>query len=209
MAFIPPHHYSLAISHSASQITPLPLSVWCNQVFPGFGRHRGNAWVMGSIAAIPLLRLSNVRLTLLRGVPPVDTADVGKNMNILCQRGKWDIFRILKARFSLCSALPLLCSHSQSHSLTLQRSPFLRLPLLRSFSCSHCCSQTLPSRGLTVALNLSVLVLSLSLSSLSLCRLRRFLCAMKVFALCVLAKGWFFISFMFEKHVKVVVLSDC
>ena len=35
-----------------------------------------------------ILRLSNVRLTLLRGIPPVDTADVGKNMNILCQRGK-------------------------------------------------------------------------------------------------------------------------
>jgi len=120
--------------------------------------------------------MSNVRLTLLRGIPPVDTADVGKNMNILCQRGKWDIFRILEARFSLCSALPLLRSHSQSHSLTLHRSLFLRLPLLRSFSCSHCCSQTLPSRALTVALNLSVLVLSLSLSSLSLCRLRRFLC---------------------------------
>jgi len=142
-------------------------------------------------------------LTLLRSILLVDTADVGKNMNILCQRGKWDIFRILKARFSLCSAIPLLRSHSQSHSLTLQRSPFLRLPLLRSFSCSHCCSQTLPSRGLTVALNLSVLVLSLFLSSLSLCRLRRFLCTVKVFVLCVLAKGWFFISFMFEKHVKV------
>ena len=98
------------------------------------------------------MHISNVRLTLLRGIPPVDTADMGKNMNILCQRGKWDIFRILK------------------------RSSFLRLPLLCSFSCSHCCSQTLPSRALTVALNLSVLVLSLSLSSLSLCRLRRFLC---------------------------------
>ena len=155
------------------------------------------------------LLTSNVRLTLLRGIPPVDTADVRKNMNILCQRGKWDIFRILKVRFSLCSALPLLRSHSQSHSLTLQRSLFFRLPLLHSFSCSHCCSQTLPSRGLTVALNLSVRVLSLSLSSLSLCRLRRFLYAVKVFALCVLTKGWFFISFMFGKHVKVVVLRDC
>jgi len=102
--------------------------------------------------------MSNVRLTLLRDIPPVDTADVGKNMNILCQRGKWDIFRILKARFSLCSALPLL----RSHSLTLQRSPFLRLPsfvlvlsLLLSnspFSWSHCRSQPLRSRALTLAL---------------------------------------------------------
>ena len=116
---------------------------------------------------------------------------------------------LLTLQRSPSSSLPLSVALSHSHSLTLQRSPFLRLPFLRSFSCSHCCSQTLPSRGLTVALNLSVRVLSLSLSSLSLCRLRRFLYAVKVFALCVLTKGWFFILFMFGKHVKVVVLRDC
>ena len=113
---------------------------------------------------------------------------------------------LLTLQRSPASSFALSVALSHSHSLTLQRSPFLRLPLLRSFSCSHCCSQTLPSRGLTVALNLFVLMLSLSLS---LCRLRRFLCAVKVFALCVLAKGWFFILFMFEKHVKVAVLRDC
>ena len=116
---------------------------------------------------------------------------------------------LLTLQRSPAFSFPFSVALSHSHSFTLQRSPFLRLSLLRSFSWSHCCSQTLPSRGLTVALNLSILVLSLSLSSLSLCRLRRFLCAMKVFALCVLAKGWFFISFMFEKHVKVAVLRDC
>ena len=89
--------------------------------------------------------MSNVRLTLPRGIPSVDTADVRKSINILCQRGKWDIFRILKTRFfiptltrtlSLCSALRFFVSRF-----------FVR------------------SRALTVALKLSLLVLSLSLST--------------------------------------------
>ena len=105
---------------------------------------------------------------------------------------------LLTLQRSPASSFALSVALSHSAALSVSSSPASSFVLVLSL-----CSQTLPSRGLTVALNLSVLVLSLSLSSLSLCRLRRFLCAVKVFALCVLAKGWFFISFMFEKHVKV------
>ena len=114
--------------------------------------------------------------------------------------------------------------NSKSPLLTLQRSPASSFPL--SVALSHSAALSVfssPASSFVLVLSLllsnspfswshcrfSVFVLSLSLSSLSLCRLRRFLCSVKVFALCVLAKGWFFISFMFEKHVKVVVLSDC
>jgi len=114
--------------------------------------------------------------------------------------------------------------NSKSPLLTLQRSPASSFPL--SVALSHSAALSVfssPASSFVLVLSLllsnspfswshcrfSVFVLSLSLSSLSLCRLRRFLCSVKVFALCVLAKGWFFISFMFEKHVKVVVLSGC
>ena len=120
---------------------------------------------------------------------------------------------LLTLQRSPASSFALSVALSHSHSLTLQRSPFLRLPsfvlvlsLLLSnspFSWSHCRSQPLRSRALTLAL----FTVSLSSEKVSLrCEGLR---TVQVSALYVLAKGWFFISFMFEKHVKVVVLSDC
>ena len=125
-------------------ITPLLITVWILLFHPS------NTWCLvyvdikflSSVLLLLLLChawtscliliLSNVRLTLPRGIPPVDTVDVAKNNNFLSQRGKIYFCRIPKA----CLSSPFPLSHpesltpilsvrlSHSHSLT----PTLSLP---------------------------------------------------------------------------------
>jgi len=123
---------------------------------------------------------------------------------------------------TLSRTLSVALSHSAT--LSVSSSPASSFVLVFSlllsnspFSCFHCHSQPLRSRALTLVLSLScshsraltfgLFTVSLSSEKVSLrCEGLR---TVQVSALCVLAKGWFFISFMFEKHVKVAVLSDC
>ena len=115
---------------------------------------------------------------------------------------------LLTLQRSPTSSFPLSVALSHSAALFVSSSPASSFVLVFSlllsnspFSFSHCRSQPLRSRALTLAF----FTVSLSSEKVSLCC--EGLRTVQVSALCVLAKGWFFISFMFEKHVKVAVLS--
>jgi len=145
--------------------------------------------------------LSNVRLTLPRGIPPVDTVDVAKNNNFLSQCGKIYFCRIPKA----CLSSPFPLSHpesltpilsvrlSHSHSLT----PTLTLFTLVLFTLVlFTLALFTLALSFTGGISRSLFVHCLDLSiCLRLCALHLYalkVSGLFVFALFVSAKGWFF-----------------
>ena len=103
-------------------------------------------------------------MTLLRGIPIVDTADVGKKYEYFIPAWKVGHFQnskspLLTLQRSPASLFALSVALSHSAALSVSSSPassfVLVLSLLRSnspFSWSHCRSQPLRFRALTLAL---------------------------------------------------------